>query len=415
MNVTIEKLVMGGQGMGALADGRKVFVWGALPGETVEIDITREKTSYAEAVVTKVITSSSERVTVLEPWYLSTSPWQMLSETAERRFKKDMLVEQFKRAHLAVAVQEMVAAPPSYAYRNKVEFGFVEVDGVLHLAVSGRRSHEKISVDGNALARSELNAAAHDVLDMLRMLNIPAQDLSHLTLRCSQDGVVAGNLVVKTPRFPELQLPESMVGLQVRFVDGFGRKHRTKVLQVIGESRLTDTLCGVPISYAATSFFQVNVPVYEKTLEDIREAVRARDVVELYAGVGSIGLTCGAKQVTLVDIDPLNTGYAEENVRRSGVKGTVVTSSSEKALDYVHSESVLVLDPPRAGLSPQVVSRITRVQPPTVIYLSCDPATLVRDLVRLQKFYDITVVKPYNFFPRTPHIETLVVLNAKAV
>lgn len=415
MKLRIEKIVTGGQGMAVLPDGRKVFVWNALPGELVEAELLREKRSFAEAVTTSIEESSPDRVEPKEEAYLSTSPWQIVSDAAEQRFKLSILAEQFGREHLDFDVPlEIKTDNVMYGYRNKVEFGFVEVEGKLELAVTGRRSHEKIVVEESMLARAELNRAARETLETLRQLHVPLSSLSHLTLRCSQDGSTAGCLTVHTTRFPELPLPTSLIGLQIRFINGFGRKHQTKVLQTVGMSTLCDDLLDVPLCYAATSFFQVNLPVYKMALADIRAVLSQQDAVELYAGVGSIGLTTGAKYVTLVDIDPLNTIFAEENLHRSAAKGEVVTSSSEKALEYIAPNKTLILDPPRAGLSPQVISRILEVMPHQIVYLSCDPATLARDLAKLQQTYTIKTVKAYNFFPRTPHIETLVVLEIRS-
>ena len=413
MSVRIEKLVTGGQGLGILPDGRKVFVWNALPGELVEVEIVREKRSFAEAVAVDVLEPSADRVEAKEQAYLSTSPWQILSETAEEEHKLAILGEQFDREHLDLTLlpAQIVADGKMYEYRNKVEFGFVEQNGVLRLAVTGRRSHEKVPVDGSALARPELNAAAGEIVKLLRQLQTPLDTLRHLTLRCSQEGRTVACLTVNTTRFQALSLPSSLQGMQVIFVNGFGRKHQTKVLQTLGNPVLTDTLLGVSLRYSATSFFQVNVPLYERVLKNIREVVNSKEVVELYAGVGSIGLTIGAKYVTLVDIDRFNTVYAKENLHRSEVRGEIITSSSEKALEYIVSDKTLVVDPPRAGLSPQVISRISDIKPPQIIYLSCDPATLARDLAKLGRIYKIRSVTAYNFFPRTPHIETLVVLE----
>lgn len=413
MNVRIEKLVTGGQGMGLLPDGRKVFVWNALPAELVEVDILREKHSYAEGVATAVIEASDDRVAPEESSYLSTSPWQIVTEDAEARYKLGILREQFEREHLDVSIlpDNLVTDGKLYNYRNKVEFGFVQEGEKLRLAVTGRRSHEKITVSGSKLARPELNRAADEILGMLNQLQVTAEHVSHLTLRCSADGTVVGNLAVHTPRFVALSLPPSLRGLQVVFVSGFGRKHRTKMLQTVGDTTLTDILLGTSLHYSVMSFFQVNVPLYEQTLKDITVAVSSRDVVELYAGVGSIGLTIGARNITLIDIDRFNTVYAKENLRKSSAKGEVVHSSSEKALEYIVSDKTLVLDPPRAGLSPQVLSRILLVGPAQIVYLSCDPATLARDLAKLNTAYTIESVRAYNFFPRTPHIETLVVLR----
>lgn len=415
MKVYIEKLVTGGQGMGVLPDGRKLFVWNALPGELVEVEILREKHSFAEAVAVKIIEPSVDRVAPEEHDYLSTSPWQMMSESAEAKYKLAILHEQFVREHLSTNIvpEALIGDSGSYGYRNKVKFAYVENDGILSLAVTGRRSHEKLVVEGSLLARPELNRAATDLLGTLRQLHVGVDDLSHVTLRCDASGHATACLTVRTTRFPELPLPPALAGLKVRFVNGFGRKHQTKLLQQTGDTTLRDELLGISFHYDVTSFFQVNLPVYEMALADIRAAISESNAIELYAGVGSIGLTSGASHVTLVDIDRLNTVFAEENLRKSTLKGKVVTSSSEKALQYITSGNTLIVDPPRAGLSPQVISRVLEVLPPQIIYLSCDPATLTRDLARLQKIYEVQTVKAYNFFPRTPHIETLVSLYHK--
>ena len=413
MKVRIDKLVTGGQGMGVLSDGRKVFVWNALPGELVDVDLLREKHSYAEAVATSIIEPSSDRVEPAEASYLSTSPWQILTDSAEAQYKLAVLREQFEREHLdpSILPTTLVTDGQLYNYRNKVEFGFTQDGNFIKLAITGRRSHEKIIVSDSKLARTELNRAADEILGMLNQLHVAAEHLSHLTLRCSGDGKVVGNLVVRTPHFVELSLPPSLSGLQVVYISGFGRKHQTKMLQTIGDITLTDVLLHTPLRYSVMSFFQVNLSLYERALKDIAAIVSSDDVVELYAGVGSIGLTIGAKNITLVDIDRFNTIYAKENLRKASIKGEVIHSSSEKALEYISPEKTLILDPPRAGLSPQVVSRILLVTPPQIIYLSCDPATLARDLTKLAASYRIKIVRAYNFFPRTPHIETLVILN----
>jgi len=413
MNIRIEKLVTGGQGMGILPDGRKVFVWNALPGELVDVELLREKHSYAEGIATTIIEASADRITPREPSYLATSPWQILTEDAELRCKLAILHEQFEREHLDASIlpESLVTDGKIYNYRNKVEFGFVQEAETLKLAVTGRRSHERIVVNGSELARPELNRAADEVLGALNQLHVTAENLSHITLRCSEDGSVAASLTVRTPQFAELPLVPSLQGLQVMFVGGFGRRHQTKVLQLAGDISLVDTLLKTSLQYSVMSFFQINLPLYEQTLKDISAAVTSRDVVELYAGVGSIGLTIGAKSVALIDIDRFNTVYAKQNLRKSSAKGEVVHSSSEKALEYIAADKTLILDPPRAGLSPQVVSRLLLVRPPQIIYLSCDPATLARDLAKLGKSYTIKNVIAYNFFPRTPHIETLVVLS----
>jgi 23S rRNA (uracil1939-C5)-methyltransferase len=172
-------------------------------------------------------------------------------------------------------------------------------------------------------------------------------------------------------------------------------------------------LLGTTFQYDVDSFFQVNVPVFEQALRRIADHVTGGDVLDMYAGVGSIGLSVAKKQVELVELDKATAAMARQNAAASKLTATVVETSSEQALDYITGKTPVILDPPRAGLHDKVVGRILEVLPEQVIYLSCNPATQARDIAKLQDKYAITYFEGFNFFPHTPHIETLAVLIRK--
>ena len=213
----------------------------------------------------EVYDPSPDRVLPAEPHYLATSPWQIVSEKTEARYKLEILREQFVRAGLtfpqgsnspiSTEGSRMAADGRMYGYRNKIEYVFTETGGELRLAVTERHSHDKIVVKGNMLAKPALNEAAKAVLDMLRLEHIQAGWLQKLTLRSSAAGKVAGVLVVSDTRFSELTLPAGLRGLQIIYTDGFGRRRRSKVLQTLGDITLTDTLLGTELRYGARSFF----------------------------------------------------------------------------------------------------------------------------------------------------------------
>lgn len=412
--VRITKLVAGGQGLGELPDGRKIFVWGVLPGEEVEVEITREKKSFAEGVAVKVTEPSAERLEPREASYLAHSPWQIMTMVVENQAKIDILREQFTREHLETThfPSEIISAEgDGYGYRNKMEYVFAEHEGELTYALTQRASHDKIPVIVSALAMPSINDAARDLLVELRGLGASVRDLDSLVLRSNQSGDVVAVLYINHPRYKKLTLPNSLKGLQVLFHNPRNRSRRgAKLVQELGEKTLTDTLLGETFCYDAQSFFQVNVPVYERALEHIKEFVDG-PVVDMYAGVGSIGLTVAKEHVTLVELEPASVIMAKRNAENFDAQ--VVESSTEQALEYITTDKTVIFDPPRAGLHAKVIGRCLSVKPPQIIYLSCDPATLARDLALLGDEYDIADVTVYNFFPRTPHIETLVVLDRK--
>ena len=135
-------------------------------------------------------------------------------------------------------------------------------------------------------------------------------------------------------------------------------------------------------------------------------------VLDLYAGVGSIGLTIGGTQPILVEINADAVREMRRNIASLDSRASAVLAASEQVLEQIQPQQTVIVDPPRAGLHHRVVERLLAVRPPRIIYLSCNPATQARDVALLTKGYRLAEARGYNFFPRTPHIEHLVVLDA---
>lgn len=412
--VTIQKLVHGGQGLAELADGRKVFVWNALPGERVRVRIIKKKRSYAEAIAEEVIEASADRIAPREENYLATSPWQMMTYDAENRYKAAIVRDLFEHEHVSVpAFEGVVHAGQEWHYRNKMEYSFWGDEQGLHLALHRRGSHGKQIVTGSELAMPALDAGARAVLATLQQTDVRAGDLKTIIVRASQDGSVAAAVYTKLDSFTKMQLPIGVQGLRVYHSDPRSPASvPTRLLYELGDPGLHDTLLGKTFAYDVDSFFQVNLPIYEQALERIRSQVQA-DPVDMYAGAGSIGLSVATTWTQLVELDPATVAMARHNFAASGLQGEVVEASTEKALDYIVGDKPVIFDPPRAGLHAKVVARSLEALPPQIIYLSCNPATHARDLALLQASYDIVHFEVFNFFPRTPHIETLAVLRRR--
>jgi 23S rRNA (uracil1939-C5)-methyltransferase len=434
--VVITKLVHGGQGLGELADGRKVFVWNALPGERVRVRVIKEKRSYAEAIAEEVVSASPERVEPLEANYLATSPWQMMTFAAENHYKSEIVNELITQAGISTSLSalEIVSGkaapvrssesefisegamenPPGvFHYRNKMEYRFWSDDDGLHLALHQRGSHGKEIVQGSALALPAVDAAAQAILAELRRLNVRASYLKTVIVRCNQKGESVASLFVKPSKFSRLKLSSQVKGLRIYHSNPRSPASvPTKLLHELGDCTLSDTLLGRTFHYDVDSFFQVNLPVYERALESIRAHCEG-DPVDMYAGVGSIGLSVAEREAILVELDARTVAMARANACDSPVFAEVIESSAEKALEYIDGSQPVIFDPPRAGLHPKVVERCLEAKPPRIIYLSCNPATQARDLALLQQAYVVRHFEVFNFFPRTPHIETLAVLSRK--
>ena len=493
--IHLDKIVGGGQALGTLADGRKCFVWGGLPGETVTVRITKKKSHLVEAIVEEVVSPSSDRIRPHDPdSYLSTSPWQIMPLEIEQAYKRQLIDDAFTLHNVTLpAAIDIYCDNVAYGYRNKVEFswysksimsravsqkepgavsGFglfsddtrgIDADSdreessgdTLDLAFFRRGSKGKIVIDGTSLAHPAINNLARAIRNLLRHKRVAARQLKTLLVRCDQSGSCVWQLYVKD-RLPEIitaneaaKLPAQ--GGEIIYSDPRSPASRiTERLARFGNTILTDTILGVPFRYACEGFFQVNIPVYEQALRDMKEWVPydcnsqrsgrqlgyhqkiIRDprevaqifsevplaadqpILDFYAGVGTIGLTIGGGNVTLVEINEHAVAEMQRNIAElNRTDARAVLAPSEQALNYITGKEIVIVDPPRAGLHPDVIATLLQKLPPRIIYLSCNPVTQARDVSLLQEKYEIMHHQGYNFFPRTPHIEHLIILDKK--
>lgn len=419
--VTIDKLVHGGQGFGTLPDGRKAFVWGALPGELVRFEVTKKKRDWCEGIAVEVLKKSPDRTEPLEPEiYSATSPWQIVNYKKEAENKQIILAESFTREHVDIAWQEFYQDENQFNYRNKMEynFWFFNETEKVSLALHKRGTHQKVAVEGSALASDAINKASEALVEYINKNNIEARPLKSVILRSDTSGKAGISLFVNDASiavaFSEFKLQNSIFEI-IYSNPKSPASVATEVLMTNNE-QLKDTLLGREFKYSTRSFFQVNIPVYEKVLQEISAEVTKYDsinVYDIYSGVGSIGLSVvGDKQkLTMIEVSEESTQAAKANmVGRKNCE--VITSTAESALSYITGDGLIILDPPRAGLHSDITAKLTEVKPPKIIYLSCNPSTQARDVkILVDSGYKIKHARGYNFFPRTPHIESLLVLE----
>lgn len=391
--INIQKLIPGGQALGQLADGKKIMLWGVLPGEiATKVRVTREKTSFLEGVVEEFEQPSEHRIAAKDACYLATSPWQILDYDYELKQKKALLLEILRQQKVETDCDISAVATDGreFFYRNKMEYAlyFAFEDQKIHLAFHERGSFRKQIVDQSSLEKSEIFAKAMQIVDELNANHDEARKYQMLLMRSDQAGQVSGGLVANYQPRPVFE-------------------------------NLTDEILGYSYSYSPNGFFQINLPVYEMALREIKKYITTDKVLDLYAGVGTIGLSVARdRNLTLVE----SNGAAYREMQRNcesthkflrKTKVRPVLAKSEEALDYIMGDQTVIVDPPRAGLDPKVIERILEVTPATVIYLSCNPVTQARDAKLLMKKYQIERIAPFNFFPRTPHLENLMVLRLR--
>jgi len=428
VTVTLDKIVGGGQALATEDSGRKLFAWGGLPGETVEVQLTKKKSHMAEGIVTHVLQSSPNRVSPKdEVSYLSTSPWQIMNLETEQHYKAALIEEAFELHDIILPNPiEVYTDNNLYGYRNKIEFSWWwdKEKGRLELAFFKRGSHSKVPVEGTSLAQPVINIAAKTLRDILRQkIDLYTSNLKTLLVRCDRQGRVVMQLYVKEPDFAQLTESDfehlkkqaNVIGFELIFSEPKSPASViTKKLQSWGKTNLTDTALGIDFNYATEGFFQINLPVYEAVLKEIKKWIDPNTpVVDLYSGVGTIGLTATKSCLTMVEPNKQAVIEMKNNTVKLGREKSVkiISSTSEKSLDYINGKSIIIVDPPRIGLHENVIKKIMTEKPKKLIYLSCNPVTQARDLTKLLDSYKISFHEGYNFFPRTPHIEHLAILE----
>ncbi|MBR3230857.1 class I SAM-dependent RNA methyltransferase [Candidatus Saccharibacteria bacterium] len=381
----VTKIIPGGQALATLENGKKIFLWNALPGEIVEeYQVTKTKAHFIEAVATKIAHPSNLRVEPRDACFLSTSPWQILDWDYENHLKPALVTEIFREHQIEIKTPLLLTNHQPYFYRNKMEYALYwdQTASKIQLAFHLRGSHRKIPIQQSSIERPEIFRAATKIIDDLNSRHQEARRFQSLLLRCNQKGVVSGGLYENHqphPVFPNL----------------------------------TDEILGHQYSYSPNGFFQINLPVYELALQEIQKHIHTDEVLDLYAGVGTIGLSVARdKNLTMVEVDKSAFKEMTKNLASQKLPRALgLLDKSENILDRITAHQTVILDPPRAGCDYRLINRLNTIKPSTIIYLSCNPATQARDIKFLLDHYQITSIKTFNFFPRTPHIENLVVLE----
>jgi 23S rRNA (uracil1939-C5)-methyltransferase len=406
----IEKVVFGGQGLAHGTNG-PVFVWNGLPNELVNVRLTRRHKKVWDGVAQEIIEPSSERIPPVESHFLSCSPWQVASLEAELVWKKDMASQVLSSIGGIKGDLEIVSdAEAIYGYRNKMEFCFTANEhDQLSLAFFVRGSQRRVPLDRCALAHPLITQAAVRIVEWLRVQKVDRFLLKSLIVRTDGTHTIAGLFVTE-----ELELaPPNELNLAVFYSNRQSPASRPdRLLYSSSPLELTESLMNTKLHYGLFSFFQVNVPMFNQTLQHIAEfAGSGEHLTDLFCGVGSIGLPLAKKftRVTLVESLPEAAEYAQRNAELNKLGNVSVIAQPAEQIELQQAE-VVTVDPPRVGLHQDTIYQLIEKQPQKIAYLSCNVSTQARDLKVLSKIYRVEKITLFNFFPRTPHLESLALL-----
>ena len=435
--VTIEGYGEGGMGV-ARIDGRVVFVHGALRGEKCRVLILKTLKSVAFAKVLEVLEPSSERMESDCPYFprCGGCTYRHIRYEEELRLKKQRVQDNLSRIGGSdVTVEEILGAQDTLRYRNKAQYP-VSKDGAVGFYRA--RTHEVIECEHCLLVRPEADAAAEALREYMQSCRVAGYDektgrglVRHLYIRSNAAGESLICVLVNGDKLPKEDRLVTLLRDACPKCTGIVLGTNTKKGNVIlgdryrtlwGSDRLEDTLCGKTFRLSVPSFYQVNrvqaERLYAKAIE-FAGLTGQETVLDLYCGAGTITLALSdhAKKVLGAEIVPEAIDDARENAARNGVKnaeffcGDASDVAKKLARENLRPD-VITVDPPRKGLAADVVESIAEMQPGRVVYVSCDSATMARDVKRLADLgYTAQRACAVDMFPRADHVETVVLLS----
>ena len=441
IELAVDDLAFGGDGVGR-ADGYVMFVRGGLPGDRLRVRVTEARGRYGRGVIESVVTPSPDRVEAPCPYFghCGGCRLQHLAYPAQLAFKSRQVHECLTRLGglPPFELRPIVAAPEPYGYRNKMEFTVAEPGPVLGLHAA-ERYDVVLDIERCLLQSDTMNALLDEFRREVRSRGLSVWDpkserglLRFLTLREGRGtGQAMVNIVASAPDVEALApvaerlrvRAPATVGVLLNVND---RKASVAVGSeehlLVGRDHITELLDGVAFQVSANSFFQTNTVQAERLFAIVAEAcaLDGRDtVLDLYSGTGAISLLLArrAARVYGIEVSAAAVGDAIRNAQANGIDNcTFMTGEVRHVLPGLTSEgvraSVVVADPPRAGFHPKALAALGTLAPARIVYVSCNPATLARDVGDLaRRGYRLEWVQPVDMFPQTPHIEAVARLS----
>src|SRR4051794_32327668 len=433
LDLRVDALAFGGNGVARL-NGYVVFVSGAVPGDRVRAVVTKRKRDYAEARTVEVLEPSGDRIAPVADH--PGAPWQVLPYERQLEIKGSQVGEALRRlGRLDVEVAESVPAVERWRYRNKAEFSFgTGPEGRLELGFHPPGRWYEVAPMGECLLVSErADAARRAALEWARGQGLSAFD------RRSHEGLLR-NLVVREGR--------RTGQLQVRLVIGDGDLDTESLARVLdtdalfvtrtdalaettaggdtelvtGPAELDEEVAGLRFAISPEAFFQTNTEMAERLYGVVGEFAALTGferVYDLFCGIGTIGLTlapragevCGLEIVEPAIADAIRNARENEIGNARFFAGDVRLALRE-LVETAGRPDVVVVDPPRAGLSAKIVRRMIEAAPKRLVYVSCNPPTLAPNAAQLvEAGYELKRVRPVDMFPQTPHIECVAVFD----
>ena len=433
MEITFKKLGINGEGIGY--DHRiPVFCDGVLPGEKAEVEIILDHGSYRKAQCVKLLQRSSERTESVcrNQKRCRSCPMMILSYDSQLKYKKELLEEAlYKYGNVKRdLVRNIRGSELQTGYRNQLKLPVREKDGKLITGMYLPDSNAFINIRHCEIHDPLLEKTKHDVLDVLNTHHMRAYDgrrkqgIRYLVMRIL-GGRIQCTLITGRDRLSE-SLIRDLINVEP-VISVYQSRNTIKQssgifgsepILLAGEEYLTTEAGKLRLFLSPESFYQLNEPQAQKLYETAVSKIDPCDViVEAYCGIGAMSLMAHDKAETVIGIEniPSAVRNAEMNARENGIRNArfLCMDAADGLLKTARTQQVdtLIADPPRSGMDDRMLEAIMKTDIKKIIYISCNPATLAKNLKVLKQKYLLRTVIPFDMFPQTPHIESIAVLS----
>ena len=446
LTLRIERLSSDGSGVAHSADGEAVFVPGTAPGDEARVRIVKDCGRYAFGILDELLTPSPDRIPVDCPVAGPCGGCSLrhLDYAAELRAKQESVLDAFRRiGGLEVPVLDILPSPEVDRYRNKVQFPVgVDKNGAPCIGFYAGRTHRIVPCPDCKLQPGVLNKIGNALCAFFAQQGIRPYDeqsgkglVRHIFLRRgAHSGQIMVCLVCTRAKLPHAEQLCTALREQFPAISTILLNVNAKNTNVIlggenhilyGPGYIEDTLCGVPVRLGPLSFYQVNTLAAERLYGVAAQYAQLTSddaLLDLYCGMGTIGLSMAerCRELIGVEIVPEAIESAKANAARMGetvaAKSRFFCADAGQAATQLAAEGlhpdIVMLDPPRKGCDEATLSAVVRMAPRRVVYVSCNPATAARDAAWLEKNgYHAEKVQPVDLFPRTKHVEAVLLLT----
>ena len=446
LTLRIERLSSDGSGVAHSADGEAVFVPGTAPGDEARVRIVKDCGRYAFGILDELLTPSPDRIPVDCPVAGPCGGCSLrhLDYAAELRAKQESVLDAFRRiGGLEVPVLDILPSPEVDRYRNKVQFPVgVDKNGAPCIGFYAGRTHRIVPCPDCKLQPGVLNEIGNALCAFFAQQGIRPYDeqsgkglVRHIFLRRgAHSGQIMVCLVCTRAKLPHAEQLCTALREQFPAISTILLNVNAKNTNVIlggenhilyGPGYIEDTLCGVPVRLGPLSFYQVNTLAAERlygVAAQYAQLTPDDTLLDLYCGMGTIGLSMAdqCRELIGVEIVPEAIESAKANAARMGetvaAKSRFFCADAGQAATQLAAEGlhpdIVMLDPPRKGCDEATLSAVVRMAPRRVVYVSCNPATAARDAAWLEKNgYHAEKVQPVDLFPRTKHVEAVLLLT----